>query len=62
MKKWARPETRFSGFVAFPSLITRVYKMPYGVSLIVKPLQPAPEGASLSTTPSYGLSLRGGSL
>ena len=37
VKKWARPETHFSGFVCFPSMITKVYKMPYGVSLIVSP-------------------------
>ena len=37
LKKWARPELHFSGFTCFPSLITRVYKMPYGVSLIISP-------------------------
>ena len=37
LKKWARPETHFSGFVCFPSMITKVYKMPYGVSLIISP-------------------------
>jgi aldehyde dehydrogenase (NAD+) len=37
LRRWARPETHFSGFVCFPSLITKVYKMPYGVSLIVSP-------------------------
>lgn len=37
LKKWARPEKHFSGLVCFPSKITRVYKMPYGVSLIVSP-------------------------
>lgn len=37
LKKWARPETHFSGLVCFPSIITKVYKMPYGVSLIISP-------------------------
>ena len=37
LKRWAKPELHFSGLVCFPSLITRVYKMPYGVSLIISP-------------------------
>ena len=37
LKKWARPELHFSGITCFPSLITRVYKMPYGVTLIISP-------------------------
>ncbi len=37
LKKWAKPETHFSGLVSFPSMITKVYKMPYGVSLIISP-------------------------
>ena len=37
LKKWARPEKHFSGLMCFPSTITRVYKMPYGVSLIISP-------------------------
>ena len=37
LKKWAKPEKHFSGLVCFPSLFTRVYKMPYGVSLIISP-------------------------
>lgn len=37
LKKWSRPETHFSGFVCFPSIFTKVYKMPYGVSLIISP-------------------------
>ena len=37
LRKWARPERHFSGLMCFPSLITRVYKMPYGVSLIISP-------------------------
>ena len=37
LKKWARPERRFSGLMCFPSTLTTVYKMPYGVSLIISP-------------------------
>ena len=37
LKKWAKPETHFSGFACFPSMTTKVYKMPYGVSLIISP-------------------------
>ena len=37
LRRWARPELHFSGWMCFPSLITRVYKMPYGVSLIISP-------------------------
>jgi len=37
LRRWARPETHFSGLLCFPSLITKVYKMPYGVSLIISP-------------------------
>ena len=37
LRKWNKPETHFSGLAAFPSLITKVYKMPYGVSLIISP-------------------------
>lgn len=37
LRRWARPELHFSGFVCFPSILTRVYKMPYGVSLIISP-------------------------
>jgi aldehyde dehydrogenase (NAD+) len=37
LKKWARPEIHFSGLMCFPSTVTRVYKMPYGVSLIISP-------------------------
>ena len=37
LRRWARPETHFSGLTCFPSLITKVYKMPYGVSLIISP-------------------------
>lgn len=37
LRRWARPERHFSGFMCFPSTSTRVYKMPYGVSLIISP-------------------------
>ena len=37
LSKWSKPETHFSGLAAFPSMITKVYKMPYGVTLIVSP-------------------------
>lgn len=37
LRRWARPENRFSGFTCFPSLLTKVYKMPYGVTLIISP-------------------------
>lgn len=37
LEKWAKPETHFSGLHCFPSIFTRVYKMPYGVTLIISP-------------------------
>ena len=37
LRKWARPERHFSGLMCFPSTSTAVYKMPYGVSLIISP-------------------------
>ena len=37
VRKWARTETHFSGIVCFPSVFTKVYKIPYGVSLIMSP-------------------------
>lgn len=37
LRRWARPETHFSGLHCFPSVTTKVYKMPYGVSLIISP-------------------------
>lgn len=37
LRRWARPETKFSGFVCFPSIMTKVYKMPYGTVLIISP-------------------------
>jgi len=37
LRRWARPEWHWSGLMCFPSLITKVYKMPYGVSLVISP-------------------------
>ena len=37
LKRWAKPERHFSGLACFPSFTTKVYKMPYGVSLIISP-------------------------
>ena len=37
LRKWAKPERHFSGLMCFPSTRTTVYKMPYGVSLIISP-------------------------
>ena len=37
LRKWAKPERHYSGLLAFPSFTTRVYKIPYGVSLIISP-------------------------
>ena len=37
LRKWAKPERHFSGLMMFPSTRTDVYKMPYGVSLIISP-------------------------
>lgn len=37
LRRWARPERHFSGLACFPSLITKVYKMPYGVTLVISP-------------------------
>ena len=37
LRKWSKPETHFSGLACFPSIFTKVYKMPYGVTLIISP-------------------------
>ena len=37
LRRWAKPETRRSGLMLFPSFVTKVYKLPYGVSLIISP-------------------------
>ena len=34
---WTKPERHFSGLYAFPSFTTKVYAMPYGVTLIISP-------------------------
>ncbi len=37
LNKWAKPKTHLSGMLNFPSIFTKVYPMPYGVSLIISP-------------------------
>ncbi len=37
LRRWARPELHFSGLTCFPSLLTRVYHQPYGLTLIISP-------------------------
>ena len=37
LRRWAKPERHFSGLMCFPSLFTKVYKMPYGVALVISP-------------------------
>ncbi len=37
IRKWAAPEKHYSGMMCFPSTKTTVYKMPYGVSLVISP-------------------------
>ena len=37
LRRWARPERHYSGLMCFPSTVTRVYKMPYGVTLVISP-------------------------
>jgi len=37
LRRWSRPERHFSGLMCFPSTVTKVYKMPYGVSLVISP-------------------------
>ena len=37
LRRWARPECHYSGLLCFPSTVTKVYKMPYGVSLVISP-------------------------
>ena len=37
LRRWARPERHYSGMMCFPSIITKVYKMPYGTTLIISP-------------------------
>ena len=37
LRRWTRPELLYSGLTCFPSLFTKVYHKPYGVSLIISP-------------------------
>ena len=37
LRRWARPERHSSGLHCFPSTLTKVYKMPYGVTLVISP-------------------------
>ena len=37
VRRWTRPENHFSGLACFPSTKTKVYKIPYGTSLIISP-------------------------
>jgi len=37
LRRWAKPECRFSGPLCFPSLRTKVYFMPFGVTLVISP-------------------------
>ena len=37
LRRWSRPEVHFSGLMCWPSIFTRVYKMPYGVTLVISP-------------------------
>ena len=37
LKRWAKPEVHYSGLHTFPSVLTKVYKVPYGVTLIISP-------------------------
>ena len=37
LRKWARPERHRSGLMCFPSVSAKVYKMPYGVTLLISP-------------------------
>ncbi len=37
LRRWSRPEYHWSGLMCFPSMVTKVYKMPYGVSLVISP-------------------------
>ena len=37
LRRWSRPEVHYSGMLCFPSVLTRVHKMPYGTTLIISP-------------------------
>ena len=37
LRRWAKPEVRFSGMTCFPSIFTKIYHKPYGTALIISP-------------------------
>ena len=37
LRRWTRTERHYSGMMCFPSVVTKVYKMPYGVTLLISP-------------------------
>ncbi len=37
LRRWAKPKRVFSGFHCFPSTMTKITPMPYGVTLIISP-------------------------
>ena len=37
LRRWTRPEIHLSGLSCFPSIFTKVYRSPYGVTLIISP-------------------------
>lgn len=37
LRRWARSEVHYSGLLCFPSIVTKVHKMPYGTALIISP-------------------------
>ena len=37
LRRWARTKTVFSGFLCFPSTVTKIARLPYGVALIISP-------------------------
>lgn len=37
LRRWSRSELHFSGLMCFPSIFTRVHKLPYGVTLVISP-------------------------
>ena len=37
LRRWSRPEIHYSGMLCFPSMKTKVFKMPYGTTLIISP-------------------------
>ena len=37
LRRWARPDVKFSGLTCFPSIYTKIYYKPYGTALIISP-------------------------